>query len=65
MGYDWEKGYQTKDALIDVTLNSEYLFDGANILMHDRKWTSEALAEIVQGLKDKGYEVIDPNRIKS
>lgn len=64
-GYDWEKAYQSKEALADVTLNSEYLYDGANILMHDRAWTKEALRDIVEGLQEKGYEVLDPKRIKS
>ncbi len=65
MGYDWEKAYQSKEPLAEVTLNSEYLYDGANILMHDRAWTKEALADIVRGLEEKGYEVLDPKRIKS
>ena len=65
MGYDWNKEYQSKEALIDITLNSESLYSGANILMHDRAWTKEALADIVRGLQEKGYEILDPKRIKS
>ena len=65
LGYDWEKSYQSKDPLVEATLNSEYLYDGANILMHDRAWTKEALADIVRGLQEKGYEILDPKRIKS
>lgn len=65
MGYDWEKNYQSKEALAEVTLNSEFLYDGANILMHDRRWTKEALADIVEGLQEQGYEIVDPKRIKS
>ena len=37
---------------------------GRNILMHDRKWTAEAMPDIVKGLRHKGYTVIDPRAIK-
>jgi peptidoglycan/xylan/chitin deacetylase (PgdA/CDA1 family) len=63
-GYDWEKGFQEKDALREIMINSPYLNNGANLLMHDRKWTSEALEGIVQGLRKKGYEIVAPNLIK-
>ena len=32
--------------------------------MHDREWTAEALKDIVEGLRAKGYEMIDPATIK-
>lgn len=64
-GYDWEKQYQNKAAITDIMINSPYLNDGANLLMHDRTWTSEALMDIVNGLRAKGYETLDPNRIKT
>ncbi|MGG3914477.1 polysaccharide deacetylase family protein [Rossellomorea vietnamensis] len=64
-GYDWEKQYQNKAAITDIMINSPYLNDGANLLMHDRTWTSEALTDIVKGLRAKGYETLDPNRIKT
>lgn len=64
-GYDWEKQYQTKAAITDIMINSPYLNDGANLLMHDRTWTSEALKDIVNGLRAKGYETLDPHRIKT
>ena len=32
--------------------------------MHDREWTAEALKEIVEGLRAKGYDMIDPATIK-
>ncbi|MCC5802613.1 polysaccharide deacetylase family protein [Rossellomorea vietnamensis] len=64
-GYDWEKKYQTKAAITDIMINSPYLNDGANLLMHDRTWTSEALKDIVNGLRAKGYETLDPHRIKT
>ncbi len=38
---------------------------GANLLMHDRKWTNEALEDIVIGLQDKGYEMADPHTIET
>ncbi|MFD1929019.1 polysaccharide deacetylase family protein [Sporosarcina siberiensis] len=63
-GYDWEKQYMEEAALADIMVNSEYLRDGANLLMHDRKWTAAALMQIVEGLRAKGYDFIDPNTIK-
>jgi peptidoglycan-N-acetylglucosamine deacetylase len=64
-GYDWEKQYQTKEAITDIMVNSPYLNDGANLLMHDRTWTSEGLIDIVKGLREKGYETLDPNKIQT
>ena len=32
--------------------------------MHDRKWTADALKEIIEGLREKGYDLIDPATIK-
>ncbi|MHA6258563.1 polysaccharide deacetylase family protein [Sporosarcina sp. CAU 1771] len=63
-GYDWEKKYMDANALADIMVNTEYLRDGANLLMHDREWTAEALEGIVNGLRDKGYDFIDPSTIK-
>ncbi|WP_438316726.1 polysaccharide deacetylase family protein [Sporosarcina sp. FA9] len=63
-GYDWEKQYMEEATLADIMVNSEYLRDGANLLMHDRKWTAEALTTIVEGLRAKGYDFINPNTIK-
>ena len=62
-GYDWVDGYLEKDALTDIMVNSPYLNKGANLLMHDRSWTYEALAGIVEGLRNKGYEFVDPDTI--
>lgn len=64
-GYDWEKDYQTKEAIADIMVNSPYLTNGANLLMHDRNWTSEALEDIVKGLQQKNYEIVDPNLIRT
>lgn len=63
-GYDWEKQYRTAESLTDIMVNTEYLTDGANLLMHDREWTAEALQGIVEGLRAKGYDFIDPKTIK-
>lgn len=64
-GYDWEEEYMNAPALADVMVNSEYLGAGANLLMHDRAWTAEAIGEIMDGLRDKGYEFVDPATIES
>ncbi|SEK39361.1 Peptidoglycan/xylan/chitin deacetylase, PgdA/CDA1 family [Carnobacterium iners] len=64
-GYDWEADYQNPEALTDIMLNTDYLSDGANLLMHDRSWTSEAAIAIAEGLKEKGYTLIDPALIAS
>lgn len=63
-GYDWESDYLTKDALADIMVNTEFLRDGANLLMHDREWTAAALGDIITGLRDKGYELVNPLEIK-
>ncbi len=63
-GYDWEKQYMEADSLADIMVNTPYLTDGANLLMHDRAWTAEALPKIVEGLRAKGYGFIDPKTIK-
>lgn len=62
-GFDWEPEYQDPEALADIMVNTEMLGDGANLLMHDRTWTSGALADIIKGLRDKGYTLIDPDTI--
>ena len=63
-GYDWESQYQDAAALSDIMVNTEYLTNGANLLMHDRTWTAAALKGIVEGLRGKGYEMIDPATIQ-
>ncbi|RSD28175.1 polysaccharide deacetylase family protein [Mesobacillus subterraneus] len=64
-GYDWEKNYQSKDALADIMVNTPLLRNGANLLMHDREWTSAALRDIVIGLEEKGYMIADPALIET
>lgn len=64
-GYDWDAAYQTKEAITDIMLHAPELRSGANLLMHDREWTNAALADIVIGLEDQGYELIDPKEIET
>lgn len=64
-GYDWEKLYQSKEALADIMVNTPLLRNGANLLMHDREWTSAALGDIVKGLQNKGYKIVDPDLIET
>lgn len=64
-GYDWEADYQNGEALTDIMLNTDYLNDGANLLMHDRSWTNEAVLSIAEGLVEKGYTLVDPDLIES
>lgn len=64
-GYDWEPEYQEADALADIMVNTELVRDGANLLMHDREWTNEALPDIINGFEEKGYDFIDPANIES
>lgn len=62
-GYDWMPEYQEATALADIVVNTELLADGANILLHDRTWTADAIPEIIRGLESKGFEIIDPKYI--
>ncbi|WP_257985466.1 polysaccharide deacetylase family protein [Bacillus sp. V5-8f] len=64
-GYDWEKEYQNKRALSNIMVHSPYLTNGANLLMHDRKWTSDAISTIVTDLAREGYGILDPALIET
>ena len=64
-GYDWEKEYQSKEAIANIMVNTPLLRNGANLLMHDRQWTSAALGDIVKGLQNKGYKIVDPALIET
>ncbi|PRY83302.1 polysaccharide deacetylase family protein [Alkalibacterium olivapovliticus] len=64
-GYDWESGYMEAEPLADIMVNSELLRPGANLLMHDRSWTLEATPAIIEGLREKDYELVDPDLIRS
>ncbi|GGM20315.1 hypothetical protein GCM10011351_02680 [Paraliobacillus quinghaiensis] len=72
-GYDYFKPYMDAEKLATAMITGEgpevdvpysLLKPGANLLMHDREWTAEALEEIVTGLREKGYEMVDPDAIK-
>lgn len=73
-GYDYFQPYMNTEKLteamitgkapeIDITYS--LLKPGANLLMHDREWTANALHDIVVGLRAQGYEIVDPHRIKT
>ncbi|RLQ95906.1 polysaccharide deacetylase family protein [Falsibacillus albus] len=64
-GYDWVKQYEDEKKIADIMVNSPYLYNGANLLMHDREWTNAALEKIVEGLRSKGYKIIDPRSIET
>lgn len=60
LGYDWMEEYQDGPALAKVSLESEYLRNGANILMHDLSWTADALETMIDGYNQRGYYIVDP-----
>lgn len=73
-GYDYFKPYMDAEKLAhamvtgegpEVDISYSLLKPGANLLMHDREWTLEALPDIVNGLREKGYEMLDPNLIQN
>ncbi|MFL2105981.1 polysaccharide deacetylase family protein [Desemzia sp. FAM 23991] len=64
-GYDFQPDYQDADALLDITMNTELLYNGANILMHDREWTNQAIVPIAEGLREQEFTLIDPKLIVS
>lgn len=64
-GYDWQPEYQDPNALADIMVNTELLGNGANLLMHDREWTMQAMPDIVTGLRENGYEIVNPANIIS
>ncbi|WP_059104976.1 polysaccharide deacetylase family protein [Shouchella shacheensis] len=63
-GYDWDPDYRTAEAIADIMVNTELRQSGANLLMHDREWTADALEDIVTGLNDQGFEFVDPALLK-
>ncbi|GAB2543300.1 polysaccharide deacetylase family protein [Gracilibacillus alcaliphilus] len=72
-GYDYFEPYmdenKIREAMItgeapEVDIDYSLLQPGANLLMHDREWTAAALADIVEGLREQGYEMADPYSIK-
>lgn len=63
-GYDWESQYRDPAALADIMVNTPYITNGANLLMHDREWTAQALEQIVVDLREQGYGFVDPSDIR-
>lgn len=54
---DW-KNYGA-DAIVSRILDSEHLGNGSIILMHNgAKYTKDALPRVIEGLRDKGYEIV-------
>ncbi|MGP4106840.1 polysaccharide deacetylase family protein [Virgibacillus sp. L01] len=73
-GYDYFKPYMDADKLKKAMITGKgpkvdvpysLLKPGANLLMHDREWTAAALKDIVIGLRDKGYEMVDPSLLQT
>lgn len=73
-GFDYFEPYQDaeklKEALIsgeapEIGENQSLLHSGANLLMHDREWTNEALGDVIDGLREQGYQITDPNLIET
>lgn len=72
-GYDYFEPYMDAEKLAEAMITGEgpevdvdysLLRPGANLLMHDREWTKDALADIVTGLREQGYEMVDPDLIQ-
>ncbi|MFC3040194.1 polysaccharide deacetylase family protein [Virgibacillus xinjiangensis] len=71
-GYDYFEPYKDAEKLEQAMVSGEgpevdvpysLLQPGAILLMHDREWTAEALADIVGGLREEGYEIADPEEV--
>lgn len=59
---DWEQ--PARDNPREIIANvMEQLHPGANILMHELRWTADALDELLTKLEDEGYSFIDPASI--
>ncbi|WP_026690088.1 polysaccharide deacetylase family protein [Alteribacter aurantiacus] len=63
-GYDYNADYMEAKALAEIMVETEFLRNGANLLMHDRSFTYEALEDMVNGLREKGYEPLNPKHIE-
>ena len=63
-GYDWMDEYLSGPELAAVSLDNMYIRPGANILMHDRSWTLEALPTMIDGYRELGYHIVDPYLIQ-
>ncbi|MCD8509231.1 MAG: polysaccharide deacetylase family protein [Bacillus sp. (in: Bacteria)] len=66
-GYDWVAEYMEAEALAKIMVEPDppgLLRNGANLLIHDREFTRDALKAIVEGIREKGFEFVDPALIK-
>ncbi|MDQ8735487.1 polysaccharide deacetylase family protein [Paenibacillus sp. LHD-38] len=59
---DWDKSAKDKPEVVIKNV-LEQLHPGANILMHELKWTADSLDELLTALENKGYGFIDPASI--
>ncbi|MFC4808459.1 polysaccharide deacetylase family protein [Paenibacillus sp. GCM10023250] len=59
---DWDAGSRGKPEKVIANV-LEQLHPGANILMHELPWTTEALDSLLTKLEAKGYGFIDPASI--
>lgn len=64
-GYDWMPEYHEPAALTEISLQTELLAPGANILMHDFEWTADALDDILAGYQEQGFDFVDPKAIQT
>ncbi len=60
---DWDKSAKDKPEVVIANV-LEQLHPGANILMHELKWTADGLDELLTKLEEKGYSFIDPGTIE-
>ena len=59
---DW-KDYGA-NAIVDTILNHKELQSGSIILMHSgTKYTAEALPKVIEGLEEKGYEIVPVSKL--
>ena len=59
---DW-KNYGV-DSIVNTVLNHKDLKNGSIILMHNgAKYTAQALPKIIEGLKEKGYEIVPISKL--
>lgn len=56
---DWQ--FKDPNKVKDQVLTT--LHSGGNILLHDRKWSKEALKGIILGAREQGYQFVDPDLI--
>lgn len=59
---DW-KNYGA-DSIVNTVLNHKDLKNGSIILMHNgAKYTAQALPKVIEGLKEKGYEIVPISKL--